>query len=305
MSASVSATRTASRDRYAEIVDALVVQLEAGCAPWVRPWSGGPGLPTNLATQRQYRGINILWLWTAQSMGRYERAEWLSFKQARALGGTVRKGESGVPIVFFRLAERDDVDAPEGVRRIPILRTYTVFNRAQCDGLPSAPDLVVQPEFVRLADVDAFLARVGATVTHGGDRAFYERVADAITMPSPERFKTPDAYYATSLHEHAHWSGAPHRLAREFGKRFGDHAYAAEELVAELTAAFLCAELGIAGELRHAEYLASWVRALREEPRILLTAGARASDAADYLAGLAGRRTMQLQEAGDVYEGAA
>ena len=297
MSSSAGAARTASRDRYGEIVDALVVQLEAGCAPWVRPWSGGPSLPTNLATQRPYRGMNILGLWMAQSLGGYERAEWLSFKQARALGGCVRKGESGVPIVFFTVAERDDADAPDGVRRIPVLRTYTVFNRAQCDDLPAASDLVVQPEFVRLADADAFLAEVGAVTTHGGDRAFYDRAADAITLPPPERFETPAAYYATSLHEHAHWSGAPDRLAREFGERFGDHAYAAEELVAELTAAFLCAELGIAGELRHAEYLANWVRALRAEPRILLTAGARASDAADYLARLAGRRVGDLEAA--------
>lgn len=282
-------------EKHQAIVDALIAQLEAGCAPWERPWvtTGGDGLPVNLATQRKYRGSNILWLWMMQATCGYESGEWISFRQALALGGSVRKGEHGVPITFFTMLERADPGSPAGVRNVPLLKCYTVFNRAQCDGLPAPEAVEPRSEFVRLAEADAFIAAIGAEIRHGGDRAYYAPKPDAIALPNPERFDGPEFYYATSLHEHAHWSGAPHRLAREFGKRFGDNAYAFEELVAELTSAFLCAELAIPGKLRHAEYLAHWASILRDDPRALLTAGSRASAAADYLMALAGRRPSE------------
>ena len=192
-------------------------------------------------------GANIVALWMTQTIGGYPTAERVSFRQALELGGNVRKGERGTPIFFYSLLERDDERAKDGVRRIPLLRSYTVFNVAQCDDLPVAAANDPRPNFERLDDAEAFLRAIGATVLHGGNQPFYSPSADAITLPRFEQFETPEHYYGTSLHEHGHWSGAKHRLAREFGKHFGDVAYAFEELVAELTSAFLCAELAIAG----------------------------------------------------------
>lgn len=284
-----------SANKHVAVTEQIIAQLEAGCAPWVRPWSGSQ-LPANAFTHRPYRGANIVALWMTQTIGGYPTAEWVSFRQALQLGGNVRKGERGTPIFFYSLLERDDERAKDGVRRIPLLRSYTVFNVAQCDGLPVAAASDPRPNFERLDDAEAFLRAIGATVRHGGTQAFYSPLADAITLPQFEQFETPEHYYGTSLHEHGHWSGAKHRLAREFGKRFGDDAYAFEELVAELTSAFLCAELAIAGNLRHPEYLAHWVRILRSDAKAILSAGARASEAADYLARLAGRRNDDVAE---------
>jgi antirestriction protein ArdC len=285
-------SKSASSDKYVAVTDRIIAQLEAGCAPWVRPWKQSR-VPANAFTNRPYRGANIVSLWLTQTIEAYPTADWLSFRQALHLGGNVRKGEHGTPILFYSILERDDDRAKDGVQRVPLLRSYTVFNVAQCDGLPARVH-DERSEFERLGDAEAFLSAVGATVRHGGDQAYYSPSSDAITLPAFTQFETPEHYYGTSLHEHGHWTGAKHRLAREFGKRFGDDAYAFEELVAELTSAFLCAELEIAGNLRHPEYLAHWVSILRSDARAILTAGARASEAADYLARLAGRRTIDV-----------
>jgi antirestriction protein ArdC len=284
-----------SIEKHVAVTDRIIAQLEVGCAPWVRPWSRSR-VPANAFTHRPYRGANIVALWMAQTVDGYPTADWLSFRQALQLGGNVRKGEHGTPIFFYSVLERDDARAKDGVRRVPLLRSYTVFNVAQCDGLPISRVPETRSELERLEDADAFLGAIGATVRHGGDQAFYSPASDAITLPTFEQFETPEHYYGTSLHEHGHWTGAKHRLAREFGKRFGDDAYAFEELVAELTSAFLCAELEIGGNLRHPEYLSHWVRILRSDAKAILSAGARASEAADYLARLAGRRAIDVDD---------
>jgi antirestriction protein ArdC len=225
----------------------------------------------------------------SQMVSGYPSADWISFRQALSLGGHVRKGEHGTAIFFYTVVEKDKEDT-DRARRFPVLKSYTVFNVAQCEGLEIVDDRPAKEPFERLADSDAFIAAIGATIRYGGDRAYYSPSSDEIVLPNPESFSAPEHFYATALHELAHHSGAKHRLAREFGKRFGDDAYAFEELVAELTSAYLCAELNIPGTLRHPEYLASWVKTLRADAKALLTAGARASEAADYLARLAGRR---------------
>lgn len=276
------------KEKHLAVTEKLIAELEHGCAPWVRPWAS-TALPRNIATKRSYRGANIVGLWMSQMMSDYPSADWLSFRQALGLGGNVRKGEHGTPIFFYTIVERDDEDA-DRARRIPILRSYTVFNVAQCDGLEIADDQSAKEPFERLADAEAFIAAIGATIRYGGDRAYYSPDRDEIVLPHRESFIAPEHFYATTLHECSHFSGAKHRLAREFGKRFGDNAYAFEELVAELSSAYLCAELNIPGTLRHPEYLASWVTILRADAKALLTAGARASEAADFLARLAGRR---------------
>jgi antirestriction protein ArdC len=277
------------KEKHIIVTERIIAELEGGCAPWVRPWKDA-SLPRNVLTRRCYSGVNVIELWMAQSAVGYPHAEWLSFRQALQLGGCVRKGEKGTPIFFYRVLEREDEKAKGGVKRIPLLRSYTVFNIAQCDGIKPAEEIIPKPA-ERLATTDAFIAKIGALVRHGGSEAYYSPLRDEITLPPFERFEAPEHYYATSCHEHSHWSGAKHRLAREFGKRFGDDAYAFEELIAELTSAYLCAELGIPGTLRHPEYLASWVRVLRADTRALFTAGARASQAADYLARLGGLRS--------------
>jgi antirestriction protein ArdC len=287
-------TAPSAADKYATVTAKIIAQLEAGVAPWVRPWSitGASSLPCNAVTRKAYRGSNILQLWMQQASENYPTAEWLSFKQAIDLGGSVRKGEKGTPVFFFSMLEKDDDRTESGKVKIPLLRSFTVFNVAQCDNLSklTRPIVAVTTHNERLADAEAFIAATGSTVRHGGDRAYYNPGTDAIQLPNIENFSSAVAYYGTSLHEHGHWTGAQTRLAREFGKRFGDNAYAAEELVAELTAAFLCAELGIEGQLMHPEYIANWLEVLKGDARAILTAGSRASDAAEYLMKLAGRR---------------
>ena len=172
------------------------------------------------------------------------------------------------------------------------MKGYTVFNVEQVDGLPA--HYYAQPEnplplSERIAHADAFMAGTGATIQHGGNSAFYAPSRDVVQLPPFEAFRDKESYYATGLHELTHWTKAKHRLDRDFSaKRFGDHGYAREELVAELGAAFLCAELGITPEVRqdHADYLGHWLTVLKEDKRAIFSAAAHAQRAADYLNGL-------------------
>lgn len=275
------------------LVAGIIAQLECGIAPWIRPWStsGISDMPHNLTTQRAYNGVNVLQLWIAQTASGYATAEWCTFQQAKSLGATVRKGEHGTPVWFIapRVASKtdavaDDDRAPKGVA----FKQYTVFNRDQCDGV--APLAAVEPvsAFAPIANAEAYVAAIGAEIRIGGGAAYYAPGLDVIACPQPGRFENASAYYATLLHEHIHWTGAQKRLDRAFGKRFGDDAYAFEELVAELGAAFLTAQLQLPGTLRHAEYLGNWARVLRADPKALWTAGSAATRAAAFLDHAAG-----------------
>jgi antirestriction protein ArdC len=285
-------TTTSTADKCAAVTAQIIELLDAGVAPWVRPWSttGQSDMPTNFATQRTYRGANVLNLWMVQTARGYDTAEWMTFKQAIDLGACVRKGEHGTPVFFVSALERKEKNAKGELieRHVPFWKSFTVFNIAQVDGLPERLPVAPRPEIERLARVDAYLAAVGATVHLGGDRAYYSPATDSITLPRPEQFESGAAFYGTALHEHAHWVGGPSRLAREFGKRFGDQAYAFEELVAELSAAFLCAELQIPGRLQHPEYIANWAAVLRADSKAIWTAGARAAEAVQFLHQVAG-----------------
>lgn len=278
---------------YEQVTNAIIRELEAGVAPWVKPWRAGAhdvSLPYNAATSREYSGINVPVLWATALDRGYTLPRWLTFRQAKEQGGHVRKGEQGTTVVFVKrlppqAGGSDDEEGTTRSRPKSVLRSFTVFNVAQCDGLPprlSAP-LAPRPEGERHQAAEAFLKATKAEVRHGGNRAFYSPQHDFVGLPPFAAFESPGHYYATSLHEHVHWAGSGKRLAREFGKRFGDRAYAAEELVAELGAAFLCAHLGIKGRLRHAEYLGSWLELLKDDSRAIFTAASRASQAADYL----------------------
>ncbi|MDN3544036.1 zincin-like metallopeptidase domain-containing protein [Kinneretia asaccharophila] len=291
------------RDLYAEVTHRIVNAIERGVRPWCRPWTSGQaaaGMMPRRHTGEAYRGVNVLLLWAAAQERGYTAHTWMTFRQAQAEGGQVRKGEKGTTVVFagqFPPAvganEESDEDAPTRQGRA-YLRCYTVFNVEQVDGLQSSPE----PQQVEAPKVDAaaqaFIARTGATVHHGGDRAFYAPGPDLVQLPHARQFRDVAAYLGTVTHELVHWTGHPGRLARQFGQRFGDRAYAVEELVAELGAAFVCARLNVSAEPRddHAAYLAEWLAVLKADKRALFTAAAHAQRAADYLHELQGEAAM-------------
>lgn len=288
-------------DVYARVTSRIIDDFENGVRPWHKPWSAAnavdrlPALPLR-HNGTPYRGINILLLWGQAIECGYSAPRWMTYKQAQELGGQVRKGERGSLVVFadtIRKTEAND-QGEEVEREIPFMKGYTVFNVAQIDGLPVhyyasyEPSVPAEP-LALIAQAEEFFAASGAIFRHGGHRAFYAPGADFIQLPPPEAFEDAESYAATKAHELTHWTGHQSRLAREFGKRFGDQAYAFEELVAELGAAFLCAQLGIAPEPRedHAAYLSHWLDVLEQDKRAIFSAAAHAQRAADYLASLA------------------
>ena len=278
---------------YQEITDKIVAELEQGRVPWVQPWAGAPaplGLPKNAATGRSYSGMNILILWLACTERGFTGQSWLTFRQALKLGAHVRKGERGITVVYAdrfipyrehtRAAETgDEPDA------IPFLKRFTVFNADQCEDLPAdiAPPPEPLAENLILPQAEALITATGADIRIGGDRAFYVPTADYIQVPPPAAFFEPINFHRTVCHELGHWSGAAHRLNRDLSGSFGSSAYAREELVAEMTGAFVCAALSIVPTVRHADYLGSWLEVLRDDNRAIIRAASAASKAADYL----------------------
>jgi antirestriction protein ArdC len=280
---------------YRQVTDKIVEAIQAGADAFKMPWHSRDtaiAMPINAVTQAQYRGINVLSLWIDALEKAYPTGYWASYQQWQKLGAQVRKGERGSPIVFYRRLEPEDVALEPEIQWRPFFaRASRVFNVAQVEGWTVR---VAMPEdsFERDSQAEAFVAATGARVRHGFSIARYRLDLDDIEMPSPGWFIGSDtrsplqSYYGILLHELTHWSGAPHRLAREFGKRFGDQAYAMEELTAELGAAFLCSLLGIANEPRpdHAAYVAAWLKVLADDDRAIFTAASRAQGASEYLA---------------------
>ena len=268
---------------YETVTNQIIADLEAGTVSWLRPWKSNPAsigiMPTNAATGRSYSGINIPILWGSASQNKYQRHAWLTYKQAQEKGAQVRKGEKATMVVFTKKMTRGE---DEDKKTFSMLKQYFVFNVAQIDGLPEVP-VIERPEMERHQAVEAFIEATKARFRFGGDRACYIPSADFINMPEIWQFKTVENFYATELHELTHWSGSDKRLNRDLKNRFGTKAYAAEELIAELGAAFLCAHLNVQGELRHADYIASWITLLKEDQRAIFTAASKASAAADYL----------------------
>ncbi|MHC4164629.1 MAG: ArdC family protein [Planctomycetota bacterium] len=283
-------SKTPRRDIYADVTDRIVAALEKGVAPWVRPWRS-VGAFRNGTTDRPYHGVNTLLLAIETLEHAYDDPRWVTYKQARKLGGHVRKGERGTRIVFWKFLDRMQEDPETGketLRRIPMARAYTVFNVEQCDGL-ELPELDREtlPETDRRDDLDELLRGTGAEIRHGGDVACYAPGPDKIALPAFGAFETPSAYYSTALHELTHWTGHGSRLDRSLRNRFGSQAYAAEELVAELGSAFLCERHGVDGKLQHPEYVANWLQVLKGDKRAIFTASSKARQAAEFLTGLA------------------
>lgn len=292
-----NASPTVRRDLYQHVTNRILEDLERGVRPWLKPWSassvGGSIVPRR-HNGIPYQGINVLLLWSEAMARGYTATTWMTYRQALELGAHVRKGETGSLVVFAdRIKRTEDGENGESVERsIPYLKSYTVFNVEQIDGLP--PQYVPQVPApasaeTRHAQAESFIAATRATLRFGGDRAYYAPAFDVIQLPPLSTFRDLESYYGTALHELTHWTGHVSRCARELnGHRFGSEAYAFEELVAELGSAFLCADLGITPEVRddHAAYLASWLTVLKQDKRAIFAAGSQAQRAADYLHGL-------------------
>jgi antirestriction protein ArdC len=277
---------------YQEITGRIIAELEQGRVPWVQPWNAAAplGLPKNAATGRRYSGINVLILWIAGMERGFTTHNWLTFRQALKLGGHVRKGEKGTTAVFadrfipYRERQRA-TQAGENPEAIPFLKRFTVFNADQCEGLPpeiSPPPAPSDGNLV-LPQAEALIRATGADIRIGGTQAFYVPSADYIQVPPPSAYFEPVNWHRTVCHELGHWSGHETRLNRDMTGGFGSSSYAREELVAEMSGAFVCAALSIVPTVRHADYLAIWLEVLREDNRAIIRAASAASKAADYL----------------------
>ena len=295
-----TATARAGQDRtslYDEITGKIIGELEAGRVPWVQPWGTAAAkaplaMPRNAATGRHYSGINVLILWGAVIEHGFTAQSWLTFRQALALGGNVRKGERGTTVVYADRFVPDDEkrrarETGDEAQAIPFLKRFTVFNAAQCEGLPEDVAIVAPPPSPGLIEpqVEALIRATGIDFRIGGNRAFYVPALDYVQVPPPQAYFEPINWHRTALHELGHATGHPSRLGRDMSGGFGTKKYAFEELVAEMNAAFCCASLGIVPTVRHADYIGSWLEVLREDNRAIVRAASQASKAADWLLG--------------------
>lgn len=284
-------------DIHQHITHQIITAIEQGPGDYQLPWhsKGSITRPVNVASGQRYRGVNVLSLWAASEQFGYTSAVWGTYRQWAEAGAQVRKGEKGSYIVIYKaLKPADDTETDEGhASDTPMFAKATpVFAAEQVDGFKPAIT-PVGPVIEPIDAAEQFVKATGAVIHHGGSRAYYRPATDSIQLPMKTDFTgtatitAQEAYYATLLHELTHWTSAPKRCDRQLGKRFGDDAYAMEELVAELGAAFLCADLGITPQPRvdHAQYLASWLGVLKADKRAIFTAASAASKAAEFLKG--------------------
>jgi len=282
---------------YHKLTATIIAQIEKGTDAWRMPWhknavADAPSfaLPMNAATGANYQGMNILVFWSAANAMGYGSHVWATYKQWQSLGAQVRKSERGTFGIKWSAVKDRKAKDPANARPVLIPCGFIVFNAAQVDGwsgeLPKAKADQLADLITPDARADAVVAATGADIRHGGTRAFYSPSLDFIGMPDHFRFGADThGYYSTLLHELSHWTGAKSRCDRTFGSKFGDDTYAMEELVAELSAAFLCAATGISNEPRpdHAAYLASWLKVLKSDPKVLVTVASKAQAATNYI----------------------
>jgi antirestriction protein ArdC len=277
---------------YAKVTDRIVAAIEAGIGTdWQMPWRKLGGVPTSLSSGKPYRGINW-WILSVESMDRgFDSHQWGTYNQWQAQGFQVQKGETSTEIFLFKPGQRPSkkrLAEDPNAKSFLLTQTFRVFAREQTDAPPLVRTELTEHE--RLQAAEEYFASVGAEVREGGDRAFYAVVGDYIGVPKLNQFVTREHFYSTLAHEHTHWTGHPDRLDRDIRNRFGSEAYAMEELVAELGAAFWCAQMGIDQAPRpdHAMYLAHWLSVLRADPKALQTTASKASDALEFLNKTAG-----------------
>ena len=287
-------------DIHQHITDKIVSAIERGAGDFRLPWHPATGnivRPVNIASKKAYHGVNVVALWAYAEEFGYSSGVWGTYKQWSQAGAQVRKGEKAAFVVFYKelevAADPESGDAETATRLFA--RATPVFATEQVDGY-QVPVIDPLPATVitRIEQAEAFVAATGATIHHGGTRAFYRPSTDSIQLPPREAFigtptSTPaESYYSTLCHELTHWTSHETRCNRQLGKRFGDQAYAIEELVGELGAAFLCADLRITDVPRadHAHYLASWLAVLKADKKAIFTAASKASEATAFLAAL-------------------
>lgn len=301
---------TAFVSPYKQITDRILADLEAGVASWAKPWKVdakgnkvpvSSGFPMNFSSRKAYRGINVWLLMSAAAEHGFGSNAWATFKQIAAMGGTVKKGSKSERVFFMSKLEKEPTGA-EGERvndngkvEIWVLKGYSVFNLDQVEGIEISKEELATVSTLP-EDVSEFVDMLSVDVRHGGSQAFFSPAGDFVAMPKPEAFLSLDHYRATLYHEVGHWTGSEKRLAREFGKRFGDKAYAFEELVAELSAAFLAMEYGIEARLQHAEYIASWIKLLTDHEQAFYRAAAEAQRVLDFIREQAGSATSAEAE---------
>lgn len=304
---------TSSPSPAQRITQTIIEKLEQGTKPWVKPWRGFPVSRPLRACGTPYRGMNTFWLWMIADVAGYASPYWMTYRQCQKLGGQVRKGEKSTIAIFYRTYEKqvEDRSGESDTETRRVLKAYAVFNADQCDGLPEMyhPNSSLEPvePAGRQDRLDRFFASVGADLRHHGCQAYYDPVRDRVTMPPDNLFDAYEHYYATLAHELSHWTGHSSRLNRDLKNRFGTEAYAAEELVAELSSAILGAELGlpVAHLDHHASYIASWLELLKSDDRAILTAAAKAEEAASLLMRLGGVDKQQSSEGGNALQQAA
>jgi antirestriction protein ArdC len=286
----IQTMKTDKFDIYEMVTDRICAQLEQGKIPWRKPWtgSGGENMPRNAVSGKHYNGINLFLLACAP----YSSNLWVTFNQARSLGGTVKKREKSWPVVFWKILENDKRADGGKLTKVPLLRYYNVFNVEQCEGLNLSKwepkEQPSKPEFTPIESAQRIFDGMPQkpNVVHKEQQAYYSRGGDFINMPLPETFTNPEHYYNILFHEATHATGAPHRLNREKGDFFGDEKYAKEELVAEMGACFLSAIAGIdiaPLQENQAAYIANWLGRLRDDKKLVVSAATKAKHAAKYI----------------------
>ena len=292
---------------YQVVTDRIIQMLEQGVVPWKRPWNS-TGAPKNLHSGKDYRGINTFMLSAGGAASGFTSPYWVTFKQALERGGSVRKGEHGMPVVFWKLLDRrgsseDEVDDNESgeSKKIPMIRYSTVFNVEQCDGLEYPTPEVASHDFDPIIACEQIVQQMPRppTIQHDGSRAYYRPSADSITMPPANLFEVPAEYYAPLFHEMTHATGHKSRLNRdgiEKGVSFGSPGYAREELIAEMGAAFLCSRAAIDTLIieNSASYLNGWLKALKGDPKLVVIAASQAQKAVDYITGAKEERIQTI-----------
>ena len=285
-------------DIHQHVTNQIIAAIERGAGDFRPPWRRGAGglmRPVNIASKKAYRGVNVLALWATADEKGFSSGVWGSYKQWTQAGAQVREGEKAAYVVFYKqiTVAAENRDSDNGKSRL-FARATPVFAAEQVDGWIAPVIDTPAPVITPIERAEVFVAATGATIIHGGDRAFYRPSTDSIHLPPREAFigsatsAPAEAYYSTLLHELTHFAGHESRCNRRLGKRFGDHAYAMEELVAELGAAFLCADLGVTDQPRadHAQYLEHWLTVMKADKRAIFTAASKASEAAAFLAAL-------------------
>ena len=280
-----------ANELFEKVTDDLVAAIEAGASGWQMPWQRLAANRPVSVDDRPYRGWNALVLAMTAAERGWPSGRWATYRGWQRRGCQVRRGERGTHVVLWKPTSHttagDNVtqDVDRG-RPAFFARVFTVFAAEQADGTERfTPDTEPVDEAHRIAKVELYFAEVGARIVAAGDRACYVPALDQIHLPALTQFADPSALYSTAAHEHAHWTGHESRLARDLSGRFGDHAYGAEELIAEFAAAFWCAQFGLEQATRedHAAYLGDWLAMLKADARALVAACSHAQRAVDFL----------------------